>query len=149
VVTSSAKHWVILLYRVPPQPTAGRVGVWRKLKRLGALLLHDSVWVLPASPRSLEQFQWLVAEISECGGEAMLWEGSLCLDGQEDTLVDQFVAQVNRIYEEIEQALGAAEPDLSALSRRYQQARQQDFFHSERGQRVRDALLKAEGGSEP
>jgi hypothetical protein len=139
----------MLLYKVPPRPTAGRVGVWRKLKRLGALLLHDSVWVLPASPRSLEQFQWLVAEISECGGEAMLWEGSLCLDGQEDTLVDQFVAQVNRIYEEIEQALGAAEPDLSALSRRYQQARQQDFFHSERGQRVRDALLKAEGGSEP
>ena len=139
----------MLLYKVPPRPTAGRVGVWRKLKRLGALLLHDSVWVLPASPRTLEQFQWLVAEISECGGDAMLWEGSLCLDGQEDTLVDQFVAQVNRIYEEIEQALGAAEPDLSALSRRYQQARQQDFFHSERGQRVRDALLKAEGGSEP
>jgi len=139
----------MLLYKVPPRPTAGRVGVWRKLKRLGALLLHDSVWVLPASPRTLEQFQWLVAEISECGGDAMLWEGSLCLDGQEDTLVDQFVAQVNRIYEEIEQALGAAEPDLSALSRRYQQARQQDFFYSERGQRVRDALLKAGGGSEP
>jgi hypothetical protein len=140
---------VILLYKVPTRPTAGRVGVWRKLKRFGALLLHDSVWVLPASPRTLEQFQWLVAEISECGGEAMLWEGSLFLEGQEDTLVDQFVAQVNGIYEEIEQALGDAEPDLSALSRRYQQARQQDFFHSERGHRVRDALLKAGGGSEP
>src|SRR3954447_22921415 len=106
----------MLLYKVPPRPTAGRVSVWRKLKRLGALLLHDSVWVLPASPRTLEQFQWLVAEISECGGEAMLWEGSLCLDGQDANLVDQFVTQVDGIYGEVEQALLQSNPDLPALS---------------------------------
>jgi hypothetical protein len=139
----------MLLYNVPPRPTAGRVAVWRKLKRLGAILLHDSAWVLPSSPRSFEHLQWLVAEIAELGGEATLWEGSLCLDGHDDRLIQQFRGQANRLYEEIEQALAQPEPDLAMLSRRYQQALQQDFFHSERGQRVRAALLSAADGSQP
>ncbi|MGH2524049.1 MAG: Chromate resistance protein ChrB, partial [Anaerolineales bacterium] len=28
--------------------------MWRKLKRLGALLLHDAVWLLPPTPYTLE-----------------------------------------------------------------------------------------------
>ena len=136
----------MLLYKVPPKPTAGRVAVWRKLKRLGAILLHDSAWVLPATPRTQEQLQWLVSEIGELGGEAMLWEGSPCLDGQNERLVEQFTAQVNELYGEIEQALATPDPDLAALSRRYQQVHQQDFFRSDLGERVRAALLNAPGG---
>jgi hypothetical protein len=139
---------VLLLYRVPPKPTAGRVAVWRKLKRLGAILLHDSAWVLPATPRTQEQLQWLVGEIGELGGEAMLWEGAPCLDGQDERLVEQFTTQVDELYREIEQALSGPEADLAALSRRYQQARQQDYFHSELGERVRAALLKEPGGEQ-
>src|SRR5687768_6936901 len=120
----------MLLYRVPPKPTAGRVAVWRKLKRLGAVLLHDSAWVLPATPRTLEQLQWLLGEIGELDGEAMLWEGTPCLDGLNERLVKQFTAQVDEQYEEIAQALTLPEPDLPSLSRRYQQVRQQDFFRS-------------------
>jgi hypothetical protein len=54
--------WLLLLYKVARQPSARRVYIWRKLKRLGALLLHDAAWVLPATPRTREQFQWLAAE---------------------------------------------------------------------------------------
>jgi hypothetical protein len=135
----------MLLYKVPPKPTAGRVAVWRKLKRLGAVLLHDSAWVLPATPRTQEQLQWLVSEIGELGGEAMLWEGAPCVDGQGERLVRQFGDQVDLLYKEIEDALAGPDPDLAALSRRYQQVRQQDFFHSDLGERVRAALLKAPG----
>jgi len=39
--------WVLLTYKIPREPTASRAYVWRKLKRLGALLMHDAVWVLP------------------------------------------------------------------------------------------------------
>jgi hypothetical protein len=145
MVTYDGCRWVLLLYNVPPKPTAGRVAVWRKLKRLGAILLHDSAWVLPATPRTREQLQWLVAEISELGGEAMLWEGAPCLDGHDRRLVEQFTAQVDALYREIEASLTASEPDLSALSRRYQQALEQDFFQSELGRQVRQMLLEAEG----
>src|SRR5262245_48438516 len=49
----------MLVYKIPREPTAGRVYIWRKLRQLGAVLLQDAVWVLPANPRTQEQFQWL------------------------------------------------------------------------------------------
>lgn len=130
---------------MPPEPTANRVSVWRKLKRLGAILLHDAVWVLPPSPRTIEELRWLAAEIRERGGDAMLWEASLGLDGNDDDLVRQFVAQVDAVYGEIVRAVGQPEADLAALSKRYQQTRRQDYFHSPMGERVREALLSAGG----
>lgn len=123
--------------------------MWRKLKRLGAVLLHDAAWVLPRSARTAEELQWLAAEIRERDGEAMVWEGAPGLDGQEDRLVEQFTAQVDAAYREIVAGLEQGEPDLAALSRRYQQARRQDYFHSPLGQRAREALLAAGGRAEP
>jgi hypothetical protein len=145
VVTEKSRQWLLLLYKVPPEPTANRVSVWRKLKRLGAILLHDSVWVLPPSPRTIEELRWLAAEIRERGGEAMLWEASLGLDGTDDELVRQFLAQVDVIYADILGALDQPDADLVALSKRYQQARRQDYFRSPLGERVRATLLTAGG----
>src|SRR5215470_2430140 len=123
--------WMVLVYKVPREPTANRAYVWRKLKRLGALLLHDAVWVLPATPWTREQFQWLTVEIGELGGEAYLWESHLLLNGQAEALVQQFQARVEAAYQEILGELERDEADLVALSRRYQQVRAQDYFHSE------------------
>jgi hypothetical protein len=145
VDTKTPVRWLLLLYKIPREPTAGRVSVWRKLKRLGAILLHDAVWVLPPSPRTQEEFQWLVAEIHERGGVAMLWEASLCLDGRDDELVRQFVVQVDAVYTDILAELDHPDADLAALSKRYQQVRLQDYFRSPMGERVRQALLSAGG----
>ncbi len=134
-----------MLYKVPPEPTANRVSVWRKLKRLGALLLHDAVWVLPPSPRTLEELQWLAAEIRERGGDALLWEASLCLDGRDEELVRHFVTQVDDVYSDILAGVEQPDADLVALSKRYQQAKLQDYFRSPLGERVRAALLSAGG----
>ena len=145
MVTNKAHQWLLLLYTVPREPTANRVSVWRKLKRLGAILLHDSVWVLPPSPRTTEELRWLAAEIRERSGEAMLWTASLGLDGKDDDFVRQFVTQVDSVYGDILGALDDPKADLIALSKRYQQARRLDYFHSPLGERVREALL-ASGG---
>lgn len=148
MVTDVPCRWALLVYKVPPEPTAGRVSVWRKLKRIGAILLHDSVWVLPASPRTMEHFQWLATEISDLGGEAMLWQGSLCLDGQDDALVRQFLAQVDAAYAEILSCLERPGSDLVALSRRYRQIKLRDHLNSALGRRVREALIAAGGGTD-
>jgi hypothetical protein len=137
--------WLLLVYKISPDPSARRVYIWRKLKRLGAVILHDSVWVLPANLRTREQFQWLAAEIIEMGGEALLWEGQLVLAGQEEPLKQQFIAQVDRAYAEILADLPNPEADLAALARKYQQARLEDYFESEMGRTVRNALLAAGG----
>jgi DNA-binding transcriptional regulator PaaX len=138
--------WVLLVYKIPREPTASRAAVWRKLKRLGALLLHDAVWVLPATPWTREQFQWLAVEISELGGEAHLWESRLLLNGQADALVQQFQARVDAAYQEILDELEQEDADLVALSRKYQQVRAQDYFHSALGTHVRERLMSARGG---
>ena len=139
--------WVLLVYRIPREPTSSRAAVWRKLKRLGALLLHDAVWVLPATPWTREQFQWLAVEIGELEGEAYLWESRLLLNGQEDALVRQFQARVDAAYQEILNELEQDDADLVALSRKYQQVRAQDYFHSEVGIQVRERLMSARGGT--
>jgi len=137
--------WVLLHYKIPREPSAPRVYVWRKLKRLGALLLQDAVWVLPATPHTREDFQWLAMEIIEQGADATVWEAGLLLAGQEETLVRQFLAQVEVEYRALLAGLEGADPDLATLSQRYQQAQGQDYFHSDLGQRVRVTLLAAGG----
>jgi hypothetical protein len=121
------------------------VYAWRKLKRLGALLLHDAVWVLPATPATLEQLQWLATEIEEMEGSAMVWEATLQLDGQDNALIDRFVAQVEAGYREVLAALADPQADLAALSKRYQLLQAQDYFHSALGTQTRDALAAGQG----
>jgi hypothetical protein len=140
--------WLLLLYKIPAEPSAGRVYIWRKLKRLGALLLNDGVWVLPSTARTQEHFQWLAAEIGELGGEATVWESRALLPNQANTLIEQFTTQVDTTYAEILAELGNTQPDLPALSRRYQQAKAKDYFQSPLGQQLRQALLDVRGGQE-
>lgn len=139
-------NWLLFVYKVPSEPSARRVYVWRKLKRLGAILLHDAVWVLPATARTRENLQWLAAEINEMTGEAFLWESSLMLYGQDAPLQQQFRTQTDDEYQNILTALAQPECDVEELARRYQQATTQDYFQSALGEQVRAALIDARGG---
>ena len=143
---ASPRRWLLLTTKVSPKPTARRVYIWRKLKRLGAILLHDAVWVLPDTPRTREQFQWMTAEVIEMGGEAFLWESRLLLGTSEEVLAQKFVELVDAAYRSILKELAKKNHDLSVLSQQYQRIKQQDYFNSEAGTRVRQALISARGG---
>jgi hypothetical protein len=138
----------LLTYKVPRKPTAARVYVWRKLKRLGALALQDAAWVLPATSQTREHFQWLAAEIEEMDGEASLWESRLLMNGHESRLMKHFSSQAESAYQEILAGLRRKRPDLVALSKRYQQAQATDYFHCTLGKQVREALVRAAKGAD-
>lgn len=91
---SSLQSWLLFLYKVPHQPSSHRVYIWRKLKRLGAVLLHDSAWALPLSSRSLAQFQELAVEVAHLGGDSLLWEARLAVGMQDETLIQALLALV-------------------------------------------------------
>src|ERR1700704_4189870 len=114
-ITSNPERWIVLTYKVPRDPTANRVFVWRKLKQRGAIDLQDAAWVLPATPKTQEHFQWLAAEISELGGDARLWLSTLQLEVADETLRKQFEAQVETEYKEIIAKLKRKNRDLPAL----------------------------------
>jgi hypothetical protein len=122
------------------------VYVWRKLKALGALLVHDSVWVLPLTNRTHEKLQWLATEVKDMdGGDATVWEAQQVFTGQDTDLQQHFINQVDVIYREILEQLENADADLTPLSKQFLQAQQQDYFQSELGQQVREVLLKRRG----
>lgn len=139
------RSWLLLVYRIPRNPTAGRVFVWRKLKQLGAIALQDAVWVLPLTPRTQEQFQWLASEITELQGEAVLWEADHVYATDREDLRRQFLEPVEAEYREILAALRKKDRDLAALSKRFQEAHARDYFASELGRKTRDKLLAAGG----
>lgn len=61
---------------MPPKPTNLRVRIWRKLQKLGAVSIKNSVYVLPANDKTNEDFQWLRQEIDSAGGEAAVFRAN-------------------------------------------------------------------------
>lgn len=112
------------------------------------MLLHDTVWVLPATPHTRENFQWLAAEIIEGRSEAMVWEAHFLLPGQDESLVQQFLAQVNDEYRALLAELAGGDADVNALARRYQSLQALDYFHSPLGEQVRRALMSLVGSAD-
>jgi hypothetical protein len=135
----------MLMFRIPTEPSALRVSTWRKLRRLVAIVLHDAVWVLPATETTREQLQWLVSEIAENGGEAMVWRSQVEV-GDDASLIAQFRERADSAYAEILADMRREDSEVSALARRYQQVKALDYFHASLGEQVRAALLGAKGG---
>jgi len=90
-----------LVYRMPSKPTAGRVAVWRSLKKAGAVYLQDSVCVLPDTPALREELDQVLARIDEGKGSYHLLPlGDLPAE-ESAKLVQLFVDQTSKHYEEI------------------------------------------------
>jgi hypothetical protein len=96
-----ALSWILLSTRLPREPSRLRLATWRRLKRLGAVLLHDALWVLPDDPRTREAFEWLAQEVEEQGGSAYLWEAAGLSQLQDRRLLDQFRREADARYTEI------------------------------------------------
>ena|SRR5687767_8958929 len=137
--------WLLLHYKLPSKPTALRVYIWRKLKRMGAILLHEAVWVLPDKARTAEQVQWLAAEIQEMGGHAYYWRANSILGEQEESIVQQFQEQMDAVYSDLLKRMKRPRVDLQEISKLYQQAASQDFFKSKLGLLVREKLTSKRG----
>ncbi len=138
--------WLLLNYKLPSEPSARRVYVWRKLKRLGAINLFEAVWVLPENFRTREQLQWLAVEIQEMGGEAMVWAGRPEFSGQEEMVRDKFSRQADEAYRELLARLSQPGADVAEAAAEYMQIKQKDYFDSELGKAVRQKLFAVRGG---
>lgn len=99
-----ATDWLLCSYRLPREPSRLRLAVWRRLKRVGAIMVHDGQWVLPKDAKTLEDFEWLAEEIEERGGSVMLWEARSLPQHQDSTVVLRFRAEAEARYVTIAQA---------------------------------------------
>jgi hypothetical protein len=92
------RRWLILAHQLPARPSNLRVRVWRRLQQVGAVVLRNSLYVLPSSEETREDFNWVREEIISSGGEVSVLEAS-AVDGYTDReLVQQFRAARNEDY---------------------------------------------------
>lgn len=143
---ATTARWLLLVHQLPAKPPYLRVKIWRRLQGLGAISVKNSVYALPAGDPALEDFQWLLREIEQGGGEGMICEANL-VDGLSDQEVrGLFDAARDADYAEIAKDLRILAADLNRhegtaadqksevksrllrLRRRYSEVSAVDFF---------------------
>jgi hypothetical protein len=134
-----------LIHSIPPQPAYFRAKVGKRLARVGAVAIKNSVYVLPASDQQREDFQWIAREIVEEGGEATLCDATFVEGLQNEHVEALFRAaretDYQQVGEEVRAALdelgvkrkkndssAAAETDLARLKKRIDEIAALDFF---------------------
>ncbi len=120
--------------------------IWRRLQKLGAVPIKNSVYALPWSDQTREDFQWVLREIVEGGGDGTLCEARL-IDGISDSQVESlFLTARTTDYKQIaedarrfakrlpargkpsEERRPQLELDLARLKRRLEEVGAIDFF---------------------
>lgn len=96
---SGTGSWLLLIYRVPSEPTRLRATVWRRLRALGAVYLQNSVATLPRTPANERGLRKLQREIVGMDGTGVLIESTV-LAGEQNVL-NTFQAARSDEYEEI------------------------------------------------
>ncbi len=109
------QRWLLLIHQLPSKPAYFRVKIWRRLQGIGAVAVKSTVYALPANAETQEDFEWLLKEIVEGGGEAMVCEARL-IDGLSDAQVRAlFDAARDDDYEAIAKEGRALAESISTL----------------------------------
>jgi hypothetical protein len=155
--------WILLVYRIPSEPTRLRAGVWRKIKGLGAIYVQNSAAALPNSPGAERAFRALRAEITELGGVAYLFTSTVLAgqpqliqlfnDARDDEYgeivdrCDDFLHQVRKEYDADHFTYAELEEndeDLSKLKRWLDKVRARDVLGAKGLEDANSALDKCE-----
>jgi hypothetical protein len=155
-------NWLLLLQQLPSRPSNVRVKTWRRLQQLGAVPLKNSAYVLPNTPQSREDFEWIRTEIVAMKGQASVFTADAVDAAEHQELVAAFRSARERDYQELRSALvtlerqlkGARTPagaplrkaqrDARALRERFSAIQAIDFFTAAGRQQVSDLLAGIE-----
>lgn len=92
--------WLLLTYKVPPEPAAKRVSLWRKLKGMGAVYIQNGVCLLPKTDDHVRRLKMLENDIFEANGESVILETVALDPTQETKVLARFKAERDDAYEE-------------------------------------------------
>ena len=90
-----------MAYRLPREPSAPRLALWRALRRLGALQVSDGLVALPHTARNLEHLEWLAAGIGESGGTASVWLAQPTSGSTHEAFADALRQAVDEEYHRV------------------------------------------------
>ena len=155
----TATSWLLLLFSLPTSRNTERVAVWRRLKKLGAVQIKTSTYLLPDETAQYEQFQWLAQQIRDYAGDSTLVRAQEIEGLTKEKLIAMFNDARAKDYGELRKSLQGfigrrkkmdaetAAAELERLTRQFREIREVDFFDSARGHDVAMLLRRAEGRS--
>jgi Uncharacterized conserved protein len=155
----AATSWLLLLFSLPTNRNTERVAVWRRLKKLGAVQIKTSTYLLPDDAAQYEQFQWLAQQIRDYGGDSTLVRAQEIEGLTKEKVIAMFNDARGKDYAELRKSLQGfigsrkktaaetAASELERLTRRFREIREIDFFDSARGHDVAMLFRRAEGRS--
>jgi len=138
--------WLLLIHQIPPKPDYLRVKIGRRLQRVGAVAVKNSVYVLPDADQAYEDFQWIRTEIMGGGGDASICRAAFVDGLTADQLRHMFRTARNADYAEITaQARGLQSDDeVARLRKRLTSIATIDFFAAPERVMAEEALAIAE-----
>jgi hypothetical protein len=157
-----ADQWYLFIPSIPANPSSLRVKTWRRMRRIGAVPLRQTVYVLPSNERALEDLLWTRRSLSGEGGDAVILSAEV-IDGIADAEIrslfhdarnEDYAALLEEAKELERQAKafqGQEDParvraQLDRLRRRLEEVTQIDFFAAQ-GRGAVEAFLSAIGKS--
>jgi hypothetical protein len=67
----SGSRWLVLVIRLPAEPSRHRVAVWRELRKAGALSLGQGIWAVPDVPAFAAGVARAITLTEQAGGQAV------------------------------------------------------------------------------
>ncbi|MDF1793589.1 MAG: chromate resistance protein ChrB [Thalassobaculaceae bacterium] len=92
--------WLLLTYKLPREPAAKRISVWRRLKGMGAVYLQNGVCIVPKTDDYVRRLKMLENEIRELDGDCVILETVGLDKAQERKVTARFQADRDDAYEE-------------------------------------------------
>lgn len=105
--------WILMTYKVPPEPAAKRVALWRKLKGMGAVYLQNGVCLLPETEEHMRQLKMLENDAAEMGGETVLLVTKSLDKAQDEKVIARFKADRDDQYREFIGKCDAFETEIA------------------------------------
>lgn len=93
--------WRTLIYQIPREPQKNRMAVWRKLKSIGAVNVLQSIWILPETEETNEEFKKLEEQINNNGGQSINCITLIEDDMKNERLIEQFNKEREADYAEL------------------------------------------------
>ncbi len=106
-VTTAAdeRTWCLFAFNLPAQPAYARVKIWRRLQDVGAASFKNAFYLLPAGEGALEDFEWILRDVRQAGGDGVIFTATAVQGMSNDELVALFDAARTEQYRELAEAI--------------------------------------------
>ncbi|NWF77167.1 MAG: hypothetical protein HXY36_00975 [Chloroflexi bacterium] len=94
-------EWLLFTYWLPAEPSRKRVYIWRQLKKLGALSMEGTGWLLPKAEPFETRIKDVLSSVEEMEGTANLYSVTDFSEAQEQRAINRFQQEREREYGEI------------------------------------------------